>query len=163
MSQESIISYIESWDEQIKDELREFGRLSYKLGIAVESWFELYDKMSWLEINLPWLPLVRKDRFNECQSHLSRRRELSKLAEERHKQICDRLETFTEMLFEGISEEKNGQESKALRAVHAAFSDFLEKLRHYDWFSFFDSADPIRLDKYYPDARAIYDNAKSAE
>ncbi|HOX29819.1 MAG TPA: hypothetical protein P5080_02510 [Candidatus Paceibacterota bacterium] len=163
MSQESIISYIESWDEQIKDELHEFGRLSYKLGITMESWFELYDKMSWLEINLPWLPLVRKDRFNECQSHLRRRRELSKLAEEKHKQICDRLERFIGMITEEITEEQDAKERKALGAVHAAFSDFLEKFRHYDWFSFFDSADPIRFDKYYPDARAIYDNAKNGE
>lgn len=159
MHQESVISYIESWDEQIKSDLEEFGDHIYKLGAARDRLINLGVEMSWLEKNLPWLPLVRKDRFEEFQECSRKNQELSGTVKEKRERICARLSDFIEMLEDNISSEDDQKIKTALAAVVVAFEDYLKKFQNYSWFLFGGLDSRIGPDQYYPDACKIYDKA----
>lgn len=152
----------------MRDDLNKFCRKVAKLGATRDVLLRLSVQMNWWEMYLSWLPLVRKDRIEEYRSNVAIDIELSRSIPELRAKIIDKLDDFVKRLLEAKKETAdcdvdNYREMAAVNAVWAAFYEFSEKFKDYNWFFRLGSDKGKRsfLCRY-PDGYHIYITALSS-
>lgn len=155
-----IIDLLERHDGEMKGMLEIFCDQVIELGGLIDREIELSVKMGWLERNLPWLPLVRKDRSNEYQKCLVKDRGLRETIPAIYDDVCSRLDWLIANIDSALRNMDPGQERKemdALFSVREAFQKFDRKFRYYNWFLRFGrNASKTSFRDRYPDARSVY-------
>ncbi len=160
------IDYIVSWDEQMKEDLEKFCAKVQKLGDARKDQIELPPAMSWWEINVSWLPGVRKDRVERYRKALVLDVELQKSLFELRIRITEKLDLFEQEFQAAVKsagwESEPVEEKAAIQSVWDAFREFTDKFKDYNWFLRLGSDRKKRsFRERYPDAHYIYINALS--
>lgn len=155
-----VIESVARYDKDMKDQLEQFCAQVVELGGLIDKEIELSVKMGWLEKNLPWLPLVRKDRSNEYQKCIQKDRGLRETIPVIYDDVCSRLDSLISNIDSGLGNIEVSQGTKEIDAVIAvrdAFKKFDQKFRYYNWFLRFGrNASKTSFRDRYPDARAIY-------
>lgn len=160
MRQEYVIDLVQSYEDWIKEKLREFCGKTREMARARDDNFKLMLEMSFWERKASWFPGVRgdrHDRYNKQAKQILKLQdeEIPALREEIIKRINDNISNLNEA--QADLDWGDEREFYAVGKALTALCDFLEKFSRYPWYlKLGDQADVLYYSSRYPRIKDIY-------